>query len=260
MDDPDLAEKMKARLRASSSGLLQDLQAAGGEQLQVYRESAHRENREAVKRDNNNVFDFLESEGYIRLKADASISSKELYEAYQIYCAENNLTTMKPRSFSDAVIGSQSRYNLANCNNVTNAAVAGYGAFSGSRRWCILIYRCFPVIRCVRTYRETHRRVAGLNHCTLRTQRLALLLIYCKQPHRLKWSFPFWEQPKRTGNAWILQAYLKQNAKREMFLTYPHTVRRIAGSRNCAHAAPSRADTARTGKSPVFPRSRIFRL
>ena len=34
------------------------------------------------------MFDFLESEGYIRLKADASISSKELYEVYQIYCAE----------------------------------------------------------------------------------------------------------------------------------------------------------------------------
>ena len=31
------------------------------------------------------------------------------------------------------------------------------------------------------------------------------------------------------------------------------------GSRNCAHAAPSRADTARTVKSPAFPRSRIFR-
>ena len=36
-----------------------------------------RENWEAIKRDNNNVFDFLESEGYIRLKADASISSKD---------------------------------------------------------------------------------------------------------------------------------------------------------------------------------------
>ena len=32
-----------------------------------------------------------------------------------------------------------------------------------------------------------------------------------------------------------------------------------SGSRNCAHAASSRADTARTGKNPVFPRSRIFR-
>ena len=65
------------------------------------------------------MFDFLESEGYIRLKADASISSKEVY---QVYCAENGLTSMKPRSFSDAVIASQERYHLEYCNNVTNAA------------------------------------------------------------------------------------------------------------------------------------------
>ena len=40
---------------------------------------------------NNNVYDFLDSDGYVRLKADLSASSKELYEAYQIYCTENNL-------------------------------------------------------------------------------------------------------------------------------------------------------------------------
>ena len=33
--------------------------------------------------------------------------------------------------------------------------VAGCGDFSGSRRWCALICRCFLVIRCVRTYRKT---------------------------------------------------------------------------------------------------------
>ena len=54
-----------------------------------------RDNREAVKRDNNNVFDFLESEGYIRLKADCTISSKDLYEIYRMWCEENNLTPSK---------------------------------------------------------------------------------------------------------------------------------------------------------------------
>ena len=78
--------------------------------------------REAVKRDNNNVYDFLDSDGYVRLKADLSASSKELYEAYQIYCAENNLPALKPRSFSEALIACQSCYNLEYCNNVTNAA------------------------------------------------------------------------------------------------------------------------------------------
>ena len=51
-------------------------------------------NRELVKRDNNNVFDFLESEGYIRLKADACTSSKELYEVYRMWCEENSLNAI----------------------------------------------------------------------------------------------------------------------------------------------------------------------
>ena len=90
-----------------------------------------RENRETVKRSSNNVFDFLESQGYVRLKADASASSKELYEAYQIYCNENNLPPLKPRSFSEALIACQSRYKLEYCNNVTNAAGRRVRGFMG---------------------------------------------------------------------------------------------------------------------------------
>ena len=132
-------------------------------------------NREAVKRDNNNVFDFLESEGYIRLKADASISSKELYEVYQVYCAENGLTSMKPRSFSDAVIASQERYHLEYCNNVTNAAgrrVRGFWGIEALVHLNISVYRCFLVIRCVRTYRGIRRRADGAGALYVRTQRL----------------------------------------------------------------------------------------
>ena len=46
----------------------------------------------------------MESEGYIRRKADASISSKGfLYEIYRM-CARKNLAPLKARSFSDAMI------------------------------------------------------------------------------------------------------------------------------------------------------------
>ena len=131
VDDPDLAEKVKAEVEGILLWAFEGLQRLIANNFRFTESQRTRENREAVKRDNNNVFDFLESEGYIRLKADASISSKELYETYQIYCAENNLTTMKPRSFSDAVIGSQSRYNLEYCNNVTNAAGRRVRGFFG---------------------------------------------------------------------------------------------------------------------------------
>ena len=90
-----------------------------------------RDNREAVKRDNNNVFDFLESEGYIRLKVDCTISSKDLYEIYRMWCEENNLTPLKRRSFSDSVIASQTKYNLEYCNKIINAAGRRVWGFFG---------------------------------------------------------------------------------------------------------------------------------
>ena len=122
VDDPDLAEKMKMEIESIFLWAFAGLQRLAANNFKFTESQRTRENRESVKRDNNNVFDFLESEGYIRLKADATISSKELYEVYQIFCAENGLTALKPRSFSDAVIASQGKYNLEYCNNVTNAA------------------------------------------------------------------------------------------------------------------------------------------
>ena len=90
-----------------------------------------RENREAVKRDNNNVFDFLESEGYIRLKADASISSKDCYDIYRMWCEENSLTALKRRSFSDALMAACGKYNLEHCNTITNSAGRRVWGFMG---------------------------------------------------------------------------------------------------------------------------------
>ena len=126
VDDPDLAEKMKTEIEGIFLWAFAGLQRLVSNNFKFTESQRTRENR-----DNNNVFDFLESEGYIRLKADASISSKELYEVYQIYCAENNLTAMKPRSFSDAVIAIQGKYHLEYCNNVTNAAGRRVRGFFG---------------------------------------------------------------------------------------------------------------------------------
>ena len=130
-DDPDLAEKMKAEVEGILLWAFEGLQRLAANNFKFTESDRTRENREAVKRDNNNVYVFLDSDGYVRLKADLSASSKELYEAYQIYCTENNLPALKPRSFSEALIACQSRYNLEYCNNVTNAAGRRVRGFLG---------------------------------------------------------------------------------------------------------------------------------
>ena len=131
VDDPDLAEKMKAEVEGILLWAFEGLQRLIANNFKFTESQRTRENREAVKRDNNNVFDFLESEGYIRLKADCTISSKELYEIYRMWCEENNLTPLKRRSFSDSVIASQSKYNLEYCNKITNAAGRRVWGFFG---------------------------------------------------------------------------------------------------------------------------------
>ena len=131
VDDPDLAEKMKAEVEGIFLWAFEGLQRLAANNFKFTESQRTRDNREAVKRDNNNVFDFLESEGYIRLKADCTISSKDLYEIYRMWCEENNLTPLKRRSFSDSVIASQSKYNLEYCNKITNAAGRRVWGFFG---------------------------------------------------------------------------------------------------------------------------------
>ncbi len=134
VDDPDLAEKMKAEVEGIFLWAFEGLQRLAANNFKFTESQRTRDNREAVKRDNNNVFDFLESEGYIRLKADCTISSKDLYEIYRMWCEENNLIPLKRRSFSESVIANQSKYNLEYCNKITNAAGRRVWGFFGIER------------------------------------------------------------------------------------------------------------------------------
>lgn len=60
-----------------------------------------------------------------------SMKLKDLYEIYRMWCEENNLSPLKKRSFSDAVIASQSKYNLEYCNKITNSAGRRVWGFFG---------------------------------------------------------------------------------------------------------------------------------
>ena len=131
MDDPDIAEKMAAEAEGILLWAFEGLQRLVKNGFQFTESDRAKRNRELVKRDNNNVFDFLESEGYIRLKADACTSSKELYEVYKLWCEENSLNAIKARGFSDALIANQRRYNLESTNNIVNSSGRRVRGFVG---------------------------------------------------------------------------------------------------------------------------------
>ena len=131
VDDPDIAEKMAAEVEGILLWAFEGLQQLVKNGFQFTESERAKRNRELVKRDNNNVFDFLESEGYIRLKADACTSSKELYEIYKMWCEENSLNAIKARGFSDALITNQRRYNLESTNNIVNSSGRRVRGFVG---------------------------------------------------------------------------------------------------------------------------------
>ena len=131
VDDPDLAEKMKAEAQGILLWAFEGLQRLAANNFKFTESDRIKANRESVKRDNNNIFDFMESVGYIRLKADSSISSKELYEIYVMWCEENSMTPMKRRSFSDWLVANQKRYNLEHTNTITNSAGRRVWGFMG---------------------------------------------------------------------------------------------------------------------------------
>ena len=131
VDDPDIAEKMAAEVEGILLWAFEGLQRLVKNGFQFTESDRAKRNWELVKRDNNNVFDFLESEGYIRLKADACTSSKELYEVYRMWCEENSLNAIKARGFSDALIANQRRYNLESTNNIVNSSGRRVRGFVG---------------------------------------------------------------------------------------------------------------------------------
>src|SRR5699024_8613863 len=121
-DDPDLAEKMKAEVEGIFLWAFEGLKRLVSNNFKFTVSDRIRENRDAVKRDNNNIFDFMESEGYIRRKAHASISSKDFYAIYRMWCEENSLAPLKSRSFSDAMVANAGQDNLEHCYHLSNTS------------------------------------------------------------------------------------------------------------------------------------------
>ena len=73
---------------------------------------------ETVKRSSNNVIEFLQSEGYIRFKADSEASSKALFEAYQRWCEDNAQKPMSANRLSSELAQNDRLYNVEATNNV----------------------------------------------------------------------------------------------------------------------------------------------
>ena len=118
IDDPYLSEKLIAEKEGIFLWCLEGLQRLIAQNYAFTISDLARENmREAVS-DGNNAVEFMASEGYIELKADEEISSRQLYSIYEQWCTDNAMKPLSQRSFWLFLSENQDTYNLEATNNI----------------------------------------------------------------------------------------------------------------------------------------------
>ena len=117
-DDPFLVEKMCAELEGILLWCLEGLHRLLQNDFRFTVSPKAAANVDTIKRSSNNVIDFMESEGYFRFKADYSISSKDFYEIYKLWCEDNACHSVSAIRFSAELRQNDRRYNLESTNNI----------------------------------------------------------------------------------------------------------------------------------------------
>ena len=117
-DDPFLVEKMCAELEGILLWCLEGLHRLVQNDFRFTVSERAAANVDTIKRSSNNVIDFMESEGYFRFKADYSISSKDFYEIYKLWCEDNACHSVSAIRFSAELRQNDRRYNLEATNNI----------------------------------------------------------------------------------------------------------------------------------------------
>ena len=117
-DDPFLVEKLMSGMEGIFLWCLEGLHRLLANNYQFTISGQAIENVETVKRSSNNVIEFLQSEGYIRFKADAQASSKAIYEAYKLWCEDNVRKPMSANRLSSELAQNERLYNVEATNNI----------------------------------------------------------------------------------------------------------------------------------------------
>ena len=118
IDDPFIAEKMCEEAEGIFLWCLDGLQRLIANNYRFTISERARENMAEAVSDGNNAVDFMRSEGYIRLKADAKASSRDVYAVYKLWCEDNALNPLSQRSFCLYLAENQDTYNIEQTNKI----------------------------------------------------------------------------------------------------------------------------------------------
>lgn len=130
-DDPFLADKLVSEIEGIFLWCLEGLRRLIANNYRFSESSRTKDNREQARRDADNVLLFLRSEGYIRLKADSTITSADLYAIYCIWCNDNTYKPLAARTVSMTLKKHADEFGLEHDNHITNSLGKQVNGFWG---------------------------------------------------------------------------------------------------------------------------------
>lgn len=130
-DDPFLADKLCAEIEGIFLWCLSGLRRLIANSYHFTESTQTKGNREEARREADNVLLFLRSEGYIRLKADSSITSADLYAIYTTWCNDNTYKPLAARTVSMTLKKHADEFGLDHDNHITNALGKRVNGFWG---------------------------------------------------------------------------------------------------------------------------------
>ena len=130
-DDPFLADKLCGEVEGIFLWCLEGLRRLIANNYRFTESQQIRSNREEVRREADNVLLFLRSEGYIRLKAESTITSADLYAIYTRWCDDNTYKPLSARTVSMTLKKHADEFGLEHDNHIANALGKRVNGFWG---------------------------------------------------------------------------------------------------------------------------------
>lgn len=119
-DDPFLADKLCDEIESIFLWCLNGLRRLIANNYRFTESARTRDNRMEAKQEADNVLLFLRSEGYIRLKADSTITSADLYAIYCLWCSDNAYKPLAARTVSMTLKKHADEFCLEHDNHIVN--------------------------------------------------------------------------------------------------------------------------------------------
>ena len=121
IDDPYLSEKLTDEKEGIFLWCFEGLNRLIAQDYRFTISQRTKENMEEAVQEGNHIVEFMASEGYIRLRADYEVSTKDLYSVYRLWCEDNSVKPYAQNSFSAYLKENSDTYNLEPTNNIYNS-------------------------------------------------------------------------------------------------------------------------------------------